>query len=239
VGPGWTFLRGDKADVKLLRRKLGLLDDEPDSAELENHDLNIRIGNQRTGTWLKVTPYDNPHLIASRIGRWLDNWRQPSTRRNSYADAPALRSISSGEGLFRTRCSACHALGGERVTGAPTALAPDLLGVTRRRDRAWLARFVKEPDRMIAEKDPLAMTLLAQYDDLAMPNMRLSDDEVAELLSYLEEESRRLEAPAPARESGLPRPGALRVSRPRRRQRRQRRGRTCMPPAAIWAANDW
>jgi cytochrome oxidase Cu insertion factor (SCO1/SenC/PrrC family) len=151
VGPGWTFLRGSKADVLLLRKKLGLLGDEPGKSELKDHDVNVRIGNQRTGTWIRVSPYENPHIIAEQIGRWLDNWRQPSKKPNSYADAPEVRRMSDGEGLFRSRCAACHTLGGERMGGSPAAaIGPDLLGVTGRRDRAWLARWIKEPDRMIA-----------------------------------------------------------------------------------------
>ena len=50
---------------------------------------------------------------------------------------------------------------------------------------------------MIAEKDPLAMALLAQYGNVAMPNTHLSRGEVEGVLSYLDEESRRLARTAP------------------------------------------
>ncbi|MFL5303090.1 MAG: SCO family protein [Anaeromyxobacteraceae bacterium] len=193
VGPGWTFLRGSKADVTLLRKKLGMLGDEPGSGELKNHSVNVMIGNQRTGTWIKVSPYENPHVIAEKIGSWLDNWRQPSKKRNSYADAPEVRNFSDGEGLYRSRCAACHTLGGERLGGSPAAaVGPDLLGVTGRRDRAWLARWIKEPDKMIAERDPLALALVEQYGNVVMANTHLSSGDVETVLSYLEEESRRV-----------------------------------------------
>jgi protein SCO1 len=63
-----------------------------------------------------------------------------------------------------------------------------------------------EPDKMLAEKDPLAMDLLAKYNNLPMPNMRLNNKDAQALLDYLEEESHRIEhqrhhhhpAPAPA-----------------------------------------
>jgi hypothetical protein len=33
------------------------------------------------------------------------------------------------------------------------SIGPDLIGVTRLRDPAWLNRWTREPDRMLAEKD--------------------------------------------------------------------------------------
>ncbi|HYQ52911.1 MAG TPA: electron transporter SenC, partial [Pseudomonas sp.] len=44
-------------------------------------------------------------------------------------------------------------------------------------------------------QDPLATLLYEQYNRLAMPNLRLGDAEVAALLSYLEEETTRLQTP--------------------------------------------
>ncbi|WP_420800854.1 hypothetical protein [Pseudomonas cavernae] len=73
----------------------------------------------------------------------------------------------------------------------------DLTGVTRQRDPAWLARWLKEPDRMLGEQDPLAMALYAQYNQMAMPNLRLTDGDVAALIQYLTEESARMQAQTP------------------------------------------
>lgn len=54
------------------------------------------------------------------------------------------------------------------------------------RERSWLARWLKEPDRMLAEKDPIATGLYAKYNRLAMPNMRINNGEVNELRSFLD-----------------------------------------------------
>ena len=67
--------------------------------------------------------------------------------------------------------------------------------MTRQRDASWLTRWLKAPDQMLAEKDPLAMLLYEQYNRLAMPNMRLGDAEISALMSYIEEETARLQAP--------------------------------------------
>ena len=72
-------------------------------------------------------------------------------------------------------------------------LGPDLLNVTKRRDRAWLSRWLAEPDKMLAEKDPLALELQAKHGKVAMPNMGLNEQDVAALLEYFEVESRRVE----------------------------------------------
>jgi protein SCO1/2 len=58
--------------------------------------------------------------------------------------------------------------------------------VTTRRDRAWLTRYLAEPDRVRAEGDPIATALFAKYRNVPMPNLRLSNIEIAGLLSYLE-----------------------------------------------------
>jgi len=98
----------------------------------------------------------------------------------SYAEVPTSRMPEKQEYLFHSRCGACHTIGnGDRV-------GPDLAGVTRRRDRAWLGRYLAEPDRMRAEGDPIATALFKKYNGVPMPNLRLSSIEIAALLSYLE-----------------------------------------------------
>ncbi|MFT5084543.1 MAG: copper(I)-binding protein, partial [Lentisphaeria bacterium] len=99
-------------------------------------------------------------------------------------EAPDLRPMTSGEPLFRTRCSSCHSVNGVREDGA---LGPDLLGVTRIRDQQWLVKWLLAPDRMISEKDPLALALLKENNDLMMPNLRLNRQEVLELIEYMDQ----------------------------------------------------
>jgi cbb3-type cytochrome oxidase cytochrome c subunit len=79
----------------------------------------------------------------------------------------------------------------ERAEKRP--LGPDLLGVTHKRDRAWLNRWMAEPDKVLAEKDPLAMKLLAEYNNLPMPNLGLNGVEIQDVLAYIDEESHRME----------------------------------------------
>jgi cytochrome oxidase Cu insertion factor (SCO1/SenC/PrrC family)/cytochrome c2 len=195
AGPGWLFLTGKEADITLLRKKLGLyrgLNGE----KLEDHDSRLIIGNQSTGQWMKLSHYENPYILATKLGTWLSNWSAPPREPANYASAPKVRDESLGEGLFRNACATCHTIGGRDFSGTDSRkTGPDLFGVTRKRSSAWLARWLEETDKVLAEKDPIAMELLAKYNNLPMPNMKFSPDDIKALLLYLEEESARLENP--------------------------------------------
>ncbi len=196
VGPGWQFLTGRKEDIALLRQKLGLFIKGVDDGQTKDHNLSLIIGNQSTGRWMKASPFENPYVLADRLGKSLHNWKLVSTHTNNNADAPSVRAPSTGEQIYRTRCSSCHTLGDTEHAGI-RSIGPDLLGITGQRDRAWLTRWIKEPDQMLAQKDPLAMQLYEQYNRLAMPNLRLGELEISAVLAYLEEESDRLQHRTP------------------------------------------
>jgi len=194
VGPGWLFLTGKKDDITLLRKKLGLFSEEKEGDKLEAHSVSGIMGNQSTGRWMRMSPFENPHVMATQLGSWLPNYKTAGRKEQNYANAPKVRTISKGESLFRTRCAACHTIGTEHgVKPEKRNLGPDLSGVVRKRDRAWLTRWLAEPDKMVAEKDSLALALLAEYDNVMMPNFRLSDVDIHALLTYIEEESKRME----------------------------------------------
>ena len=197
VGPGWSFLTGAEEDITLLRKRLGLYIEEIQDEDSSDHNLSLIIGNQATGRWMKRSPFEDPYFLADQVGTWLHNWKTPALNQDSYANAPQLRAMSTGERLFQTRCAACHVIGAwDQVPAHQSGrqIGPDLLNVTQRRDRAWLARWLEEPDAMLAEKDPLAVELYERHRRVPMPNMDLKEPEVAALLEYLEVESRRFEA---------------------------------------------
>ena len=186
-GAKWDFFTGNELDIIKLRKKLGLYIEEIQDGS-NNHNVSMIIGNQKTGRWMKRSPFENPHVLADQLGNWLTGWKAKQKTRD-YADAPELRSISRGEQLYRTRCSICHTVTGKELANA---VGPDLLGVTRVRDKQWLFDWLKAPDQMLAKKDPIAMALYEKYDRVAMPNMRLNQMEAIELVTYIEAETTRL-----------------------------------------------
>ena len=204
----WTFLTGKKSDIVKLRKKLGLYIAEIQDGS-NNHNVNMIIGNQKTGRWMKRSPFENPHLLADQIGNWLTGWKNKQLRTADYEDAPRLRNISRGEQIFRTRCVTCHSVTGNEVAGA---LGPDLLGVTQKRDKQWLYDWLKAPDQMLKKKDPIAVSLYEQYNKLAMPNMRLNKEEAIALLEYIDDETQRLQAGTAAAGSQKPVTAAFTVS---------------------------
>ena len=89
----------------------------------------------------------------------------------------------AGAGVWTAKgCAACHTIG----KGA--TLGPDLAGVLERRERSWLERWLKEPDAML-QSDSTAKAMLAEYNNIPMPNLSLKDEEVEALLHYLAQES--------------------------------------------------
>ncbi len=82
-------------------------------------------------------------------------------------------------------CTACHTIGKGKLVG------PDLAGVTLRREEGWLKRQIKEPDRLIAEKDPIAMQLLQDANYMTMVPLGLSDAEVVAVIAYLKSTEQR------------------------------------------------
>lgn len=193
IGEGWTFLTGKKEDILLLRQKLGVLNAESSDGSKENHNLSLTIGNQKTGRWMKRSPFENPYVLANQLGSWLTNWKMPSNG-GSYDEAPKLRQLSDGENLFRTRCAACHTVGqGETSVPEERRVGPDLYHISRLRERAWLERWIMEPDKMLAEADPTATALLAQYQNVQMPNLRMTPIDVANVMDYIDSESKRID----------------------------------------------
>jgi protein SCO1/2 len=187
VGSGWEFLTGSEEEVNDLRAKLGMA---PDTQALEDHQVNMVIGNQATGRWMHRSPFDTPQVLAEHIGSWLSNYKYRVPQERDYSEAPELRRLSAGEYIFRTRCASCHSVGNKAgASGLGNPLGPDLTFIQARRSKEWLVRWICEPDQMLQERDPIATALLAQYNNLPMPNLQLTEANAEAVLEYLREES--------------------------------------------------
>jgi protein SCO1/2 len=185
VKPGWDFFSGNIDDINLVRLKLGLYTDE--FAASIDLSLSIILGIEPMGRWRNHTSTDNPHFLAGIIGDWLHNWKKRRVTPN-YADAPGAVAYSKGHYLFYARCATCHTI------GKGDGIGPDLMGVTENRDRKWLIRWLRAPDKMLAERDPIAMDLFYKFKQVPMPNLRLSQEDVLALMDYMEKASHAGEA---------------------------------------------
>jgi protein SCO1 len=181
IGSGWTFLTGKRSDIDLLAYRLGLTDDPNITAgpgpNLDGHTPHILIGNEPTGQWLRNSSTDNPSVIARLLTNFLGTSLvvQPAAR--GGAEGVPLK-FHVGQYLFAKECAACHTIGeGDKI-------GPDLKYVTRARDREWLERYIREPDKMREDGDPIAVALTEHYKVL-MPNLGVGDQDVSALIDYL------------------------------------------------------
>ncbi len=95
------------------------------------------------------------------------------------AAPPGLTAQVSGQAIFQQKCAACHSAGSDRLIG------PGLEGVMSRRDRAWVKRFIMQPDELLNSNDPVAAELLREYG-MPMPNLAIPDSEAEALIAFLE-----------------------------------------------------
>lgn len=107
----------------------------------------------------------------------------------SVAQAQGLRVDASraarGKVVYeRNGCYVCHGMG--RVLAAP-----DLAGVTERRELDWLRRWLKETNAML-ESDPQAQAMLEQWKFVRMPQIKLSDADIDALLHYMAQQTQRV-----------------------------------------------
>lgn len=100
-----------------------------------------------------------------------------------WAPLPAVAQTPAQ--VFEKNCSACHTVGGGPRIG------PDLKGVTDRKDREWLTRFIVDPQAVIDTGDAYAQQLVVAARGFIMPAAPEVTPEVAmALLDYLDAQSR-------------------------------------------------
>jgi protein SCO1/2 len=200
VGPGWTFLTGKKDDIDLVSKKLGLYSD-PDPNDRDGHTPSVLIGNEPGGQWMRNAATDNPRFLANMIGNWLNGWAnsKPAPTNVDYSKTEQINlhdNADKGRYVFASQCAACHTIGhGDKI-------GPDLLGVTNVRDRVWLERFIATPDKVLAEKDPIAVALFEKYKRVKMPNLRMADVDLQNLMKFLMSQNAPQHEDKPAQATG-------------------------------------
>src|SRR5215472_1899927 len=195
IGPGWTFLTGKKEDIDFLSKRLGLYSDP--SINADGHLPHLLIGNEATGEWIRGSALDNPSFQARMIGDFLDNYRHLNpAEAKSTADGRPLENFDRGQYVFGRDCLACHTIGhGDKI-------GPDLMGVTRTREREWLSRMIQNPEQLLNGQDPIGTALLNKYKNVRMPNLSVSDGERDYLIGYMEAQTVAREKEAAAGNGG-------------------------------------
>lgn len=91
--------------------------------------------------------------------------------------APTLAEV--GETIFRTNCAACHNPKADMV-------GPKMVGVISRwdGDTVQLKAFIKNPAKLINEKEPHAVTSYKRFAPTMMTAFPLSDQDFTALFAY-------------------------------------------------------
>lgn len=90
----------------------------------------------------------------------------------------SFAAFDAGE-YYEKKCTSCHTIGGGDDVG------PDLKGVNERRQEAWLIKFIKNSEAVIASGDPVANEMFGKFKNKKMPAQEISDDEIKELLALI------------------------------------------------------
>lgn len=178
----WLFLTGRPDHIRTILHKLG-----ERSRSLGEHRNEVTLGNDRTGSWARDSAFSDLNVLANTVLA-MDPARRGTPAESRPAEATvASDTLVPGQALFVRACASCHTIGsGDRV-------GPDLNHVTHRRDRAWLSRFMIEPEKVRAEQDPIAKDLAARFKAVRMPTLGLSQNDADDLISYLQFQTYRLE----------------------------------------------
>ncbi|MBK1880139.1 PQQ-dependent sugar dehydrogenase [Pelagicoccus mobilis] len=116
----------------------------------------------------------NRFILLFSLAVWPASlgFAQSSTQFGEEADV-----LKRGGELFETLCASCHSF--ER-----DAIGPALGGVFDESEKAWLFRFIRDPQAVIDSGDERAKQLNERFSSV-MPSFGLSDDDIEAVLAYL------------------------------------------------------
>jgi mono/diheme cytochrome c family protein len=89
----------------------------------------------------------------------------------------------AGKGVWSSKgCMGCHMIGKKMA-------APDLNGLYERRTPDWVKAWLKNPEPMF-ESDEAVKAMVKEYNGLKMPNMKLTDAQVDQVMHYIASEQK-------------------------------------------------
>jgi nitrite reductase (NO-forming) len=126
-------------------------------------------------------PFGDQQLSSRGLGGIIDATGGEPEPRPLVAHGPLTPAAKreAGHALFAERCVTCH-----QPPPGMLRMAPDLAGVAQRRNRQWLTKWLSNPPKMQAE-DADAQQLMKQWNNVPMPDMLLSPEQVDSLTEFL------------------------------------------------------
>ena len=90
--------------------------------------------------------------------------------------------IAEGQTLYSNNCAQCHEIHSRSV-------GPALANVTERRPTEWLINFIRNSQKVIQSGDEYAVQLYNEYNKTVMPPHDFSDQEILNILAWIQQES--------------------------------------------------
>ena len=87
--------------------------------------------------------------------------------------------VQKGEQIFKTNCVSCHSIGTNSLIG------PGLEGVTEKRKKDWLKKWINSSSDFIASGDADAIAIYEEYNKVAMTSFYFEDEDFEALYAYL------------------------------------------------------
>ena len=84
--------------------------------------------------------------------------------------------VAEGQKIYKEKCTSCH-------NPVKKLLGPPHQGIMSRRTPEWIMNMMLNPQQML-EKDPIAIQLLKEYNDVPMTNQDLKQEEARKILEY-------------------------------------------------------
>ena len=123
--------------------------------------------------------------IALAVGALaMITFTRPAAAQQTFVVDTTL--VAAGKKVFAARaCLGCHTIGKGDLA------APDLGGLLERRTETWVQNWLTNPTAML-ESDDIAKGMMKRYNNMRMPNLKLTRDEIVALIHYIENESRAM-----------------------------------------------
>lgn len=124
----------------------------------------------------KTTPKLTKIFLGLALGIFI------STSLNAQEISTDESVIAAGESSFKANCTTCHRIWEVRI-------GPALNGVTERRSVEWLNSWIKNSQALIAAGDEDAIAIYEEYNKTLMQAFPFNDDQVMEILAYINSET--------------------------------------------------
>jgi len=94
----------------------------------------------------------------------------------------SLQTLAQPDGakIFKQNCTACHVMGEAKLIG------PGLKGVTEKRNKEWLKKWINSSSELIASGDADAIAIFEEYGKVAMTDFYFSNEDFEALYGYLQ-----------------------------------------------------